>query len=199
MKVVIIVGSQRRASQSGKVGGAIETRLREMQACQDCQLVELAVTRLPFWDDDLADGDRQRIAELGAALTEANAFVFVTPEWHGMVPAALKNFFLHFSGGELAHKPALIVAVSAGNGGAYPVTELRSSSYKNSRVCYLPEHLIVRRVESVFNTEQANDPASQSYLEQRLTYCLELLLCYAEGMQLIRFRLPDASPFPSGM
>jgi hypothetical protein len=40
----------------------------------------------------------------------------------------------------------LIIAVSGGaGGGAYPVAELRMSSYKNSRICYLPEHLIVRQ------------------------------------------------------
>ena len=66
-----------------------------------------------------------------------------------MVPAGLKNFFLCFGRNELAHKPGLIVGVSSADGGVYPVAELRMSSYKNSRICYIPEQLIVRNVESV--------------------------------------------------
>ena len=67
-----------------------------------------------------------------------------------MVPAALKNFFLLWAAtGELSHKPALPCAVSAGEGGAYVISELRMSSYKNNRLCWLPEQLIARQVKSI--------------------------------------------------
>ena len=42
----------------------------------------------------------------------------------------------------MAHKPGLIVTVSAGLGGSYPVTELRISSHKNTRLCYIPDHVL---------------------------------------------------------
>jgi hypothetical protein len=87
----------------------------------------------------------------------------------------------------LAHKPALIVAVSTSDGGSYPIAELRMSSYKNSRICYLPEHLIIRRVEKVFNDDPAqNDLRSQGYLQNRLTYCLDMLQEYALAFRQIR-------------
>jgi hypothetical protein len=61
------------------------------------------------------------------------------------------------------------------------------SSYKNSRICYLPEHLIIRRVAKVFNDDPAqNDPRSQGYLQGRLTYCLEMLVEYAVAFTQIR-------------
>ncbi len=45
------------------------------------------------------------------------ALFVIAPEWHGMVPAALKNFFLLWAAtGELSHKPALPCAVSAAEG-----------------------------------------------------------------------------------
>ncbi len=50
----------------------------------------------------------------------------------------------------------LIVAVSSGAGGAYPVAELRMSSYKNSRICYIPEQIIIRDVENVLNEAGEN-------------------------------------------
>ena len=87
----------------------------------------------------------------------------------------------------MAHKPALIVTVSVSDGGAYPVAELRMSSYKNNRLCYLPEHLIIRKVASVFNEdEEKNDARSQPYYEDRLTYALNLLGEYASAFRQIR-------------
>ena len=66
----------------------------------------------------------------------------------------MKNFFLLWAAtGELSHKPALPCAVSAGEGGAYVISELRMSSYKNNRLCWLPEQLIARQVKSICNDD----------------------------------------------
>ena len=111
----------------------------------------------------------------------------VTPEWHGQVPAALKNFFLLFGKNELGHKPALIVSVSSGDGGAYPVAELRMSSYKNSRICYIPEQVIIRHVEKVLNDDQqANDARSDPYIRERLQWALTILKQYAIALKQVR-------------
>tara|TARA_B100000446_G_scaffold179552_1_gene194691 strand:+ start:1961 stop:2635 length:675 start_codon:yes stop_codon:yes gene_type:complete len=197
MKFVIVVGSQQAQSQSAKLAAAMSERLG---ADHTCDIVDLGKRPLPFLDFKPTDADQQHLAQLAQTLNDSDALVVIAPEWHGMAPAALKNFFLHFSGGQLAHKPALLVAVSSGDGGAYPIAELRSSSYKNSRICYLPEHLIVRHVESVFNLDDSkNDERSQSYLSERLDYALSVLTVYAENFQSIRSALPDASAYPNGM
>jgi hypothetical protein len=89
--------------------------------------------------------------------------------------------------GELAHKPALIVTVSSGDGGAYPVAELRMSSYKNNRICYIPEHVIVRNVESVLNDNEAdNNPVTDQYFRGRFAYALGILREYAVAMRQVR-------------
>ena len=56
--------------------------------------------------------------------------------------------------GEFAHKPGLIVSISSGNGGAYPISELRSSSYKNSHILWIPENIIIRKSNPYTNTEK---------------------------------------------
>ncbi len=197
MKFVIISGSQRPQSQSAKLAGEICGRLQQEY---ECDIVDLGERPLPFLDFSPNDSDKAYLAELGATLSNCDALVVISPEWHGMATAALKNFFLHFSGGQLAHKPALLVAVSSGDGGAYPIAELRSSSYKNSRICYLPEHLIVRHVESVFNSNAAdNNETSQQYLSERLDYALAVLTSYSENFVRIRESLPDGSAFSNGM
>lgn len=197
MKFAIIAGSQRPNSQSAKIAAEIDSRLR---GDHETQVIDLGERPLPFLDFAPSDDDKAYLAELGQALQECDGLVVIAPEWHGMAPAAVKNFFLHFSGGQLAHKPALLVAVSAGDGGAYPIAELRSSSYKNSRICYLPEHLIVRHVESVFNQDPAdNNEESQEYLGARLDFSLAMLETYARNFVEIRRSLPDASRFTNGM
>ncbi|MCB1905163.1 MAG: NAD(P)H-dependent oxidoreductase, partial [Gammaproteobacteria bacterium] len=104
-------------------------------------------------------------------LRASDGFVIVSPEWHGQVPSGLKNFFLLCSVRELGHKPALIVTVSSIDGGAYPVAELRMSSYKNNRICYIPEQIIVRKVEQVLNDDvQQNDPRNDEYYRQRISW-----------------------------
>lgn len=192
MKIGIISGSHRNPSQSEKVARYAHSQLESNELCDDIFFFTLADNPLPFWDEGLWNGDQrweEAIGELREELKSCDAFIVVSPEWHGMVPAGLKNFFLLWPGsGELAHKPALIITVSGGaGGGAFPVAELRMSSYKNSRICYLPEHLIVRNAGSVFNDDESvNDGKSQEYLHDRLMYCLEMLREYALAFQQIR-------------
>jgi NAD(P)H-dependent FMN reductase len=191
MKIGIISGSHRPPSQSGKVARYIEKALRQQGLCDDTWLYDLAGNPLPLWDEGIWEGDaqwREILTPLSDELKSCDAFVIVSPEWHGMAPAGLKNFFLMWTaGGEIAHKPALIVTVSVADGGSFPVAELRMSSYKNSRICYLPEHLIIRYVDTVFNDDPTqNKPSAQEYFENRLTYCLEMLREYALAFRQIR-------------
>ncbi|MDO8862805.1 NAD(P)H-dependent oxidoreductase [Haliea sp. E1-2-M8] len=192
MKIGIISGSHRPDSQSSKVGRHIEQTLTQQALCESCWFYDLGGNPLPLWDEGVWDQDnqhwQQQLEPLRQELHSCDGFVMISPEWHGMVPAGLKNFLLMWAaGGELAHKPALIVSVSASLGGAYPVAELRMSGYKNSRLCFLPEHLIVRNVGSVFNADSKdNDPKSQQYLSDRLLYCLQLLREYALALRQVR-------------
>lgn len=192
MKIGIICGSHRPDSQSGKVARYIDRALREQGLAEETWLFDLAGNPLPFWDEGVWDendaGWRDHLGPLSEQLHSCDGFVVVSPEWHGMAPAGLKNFFLMWTaGGEVAHKPALIVTVSVADGGSFPVAELRMSSYKNSRICYLPEHLIIRYVDTVFNDNpEDNKPGAQEYFEDRLAYCLEMLREYALAFRQIR-------------
>lgn len=191
MKIGVICGSHRPDSQSGKVGRYIEQALREQEICDSTWIFDLAGNPLPLWDEGIWSDDEKWehiLKPLREQLNSSDAFVIIAPEWHGMVPAGLKNFLLLWAaGGELAHKPALIVTVSTADGGSYPVAELRMSSYKNNRICYLPEHLIIRYVDTVFNQDPAqNKPGAQEYFDKRLSYCLEMLGEYGKAFQQIR-------------
>ncbi len=204
MKITVISGSHRKVSQSEKVARFVQRTLEEQKLCEDTWLFSLAENPLPLWDESIWEADpawEQRLAPVSAELASSDAFVVISPEWHGQVPSGLKNFFLMWGKGELAHKPALIITVSSADGGAYPVAELRMSSYKNNRICYIPEQVIVRNVESVLNDDPAqNNADADSYFRERIAYALNILKEYALALGQVRASgAADLSMFKNGM
>jgi NAD(P)H-dependent FMN reductase len=190
MKISIISGSHRNPSQSEKIGQYVETLLKNEFTDIDPFIYTLADNPLPLWDQSVWEDDEawnELLAPLKKQFSESDAFVIISPEWHGQVPAGLKNLFLLFNRFELGHKPAYIISVSSGSGGAYPVAELRMSSYKNNRLCYIPEHLIIRDVENVFNEkDEDNDTRSDSYYKERLEWGLNILTGYGKALKTMR-------------
>ncbi|UCB55556.1 MAG: NAD(P)H-dependent oxidoreductase [Thiotrichales bacterium] len=189
MKIAIISGSHRDPSQSEKVARYVEQTLQQEQGV-DTWLYTLANNPLPLWDQSLWEDNaewNERLAPIRDRLTSSDGFIIVSPEWHGQVPAGLKNFFLLFNRFELGHKPAMIVTVSSADGGSYPVAELRMSSYKNNRICYIPEHVIVRNVEKVLNDKaEDNDQAADAYFRERISWALAILKGYAQALKPMR-------------
>lgn len=190
MKIAIISGSHRVNSQSEKVSRYIEKTLLDNEQCDDTWLFSLADNPLPLWEEGIWDKDpawEERLNPIREELQSCDGLVIVAPEWHGQVPAGLKNFFLMVSRFDVGHKPAMIVAVSSADGGSYPVAELRMSSYKNNRILYIPEHVIVRNVESVLNENPAdNNEGADSYFRERISWSLDVLLAYAGALKPVR-------------
>ncbi len=194
MKYGIIIGSHRKKSQSTKVGKYIETLVDE-----DTYVLDLRTNPIPLWDDTMWEKGstlQKMWAPYSKELAACDAFIIVSPEWSGMVPAGLKNFFLYCRT-ELAHKPALIVTVSSGRGGSYPVAELRMSSYKNTHLCYIPEHVLVQNVENVLNSAEINeDDTADAYIKKRIVYALTVLGEYAKRLEGMKI---DLKEYPYGM
>lgn len=202
MKYSIICGSHRPNSQSLKTAKYIEKILLEQG--NTTYLLDLSDGQLPQWDESFwnADPKWEKIwAPVANQLKSSDALVVISPEYHGMASAALKNFFLFAGKDEIGHKPGLIVAVSSGMGGSYPVAELRMSSYKNTRICYLPEHLILRNSEHILNEKTEEKFLEEDrYMRERIGYTLNLLQEYARALKLVRESgVVDYTKFPNGM
>ena len=203
MKIAIISGSHRKNSQSLKVARHIQQTLGE-GVCEETWLYSLEDNPLPLWDEGVWNAEKKWLdilTPLREQLASCDALVIITPEWHGQVPAGLKNFFLLFGKNELGHKPALIVSVSSGVGGSYPVAELRMSSYKNNRLCYIPEHVIIRDVETILNEDESkNDKRVDSYIRERLNWSLKILKQYAVALIQVRESgATETDKFTNGM
>jgi len=188
MKIGIISGSHRNPSQSEKVAHYMSDQL--VKKGVNTWVYTLADNPLPLWEQSIWEGNKEwneRLEPLKKELNECDGFIVISPEWHGQVPSGLKNFFLLFSKDELGHKPAMLVSVSSGDGGTYPIAELRMSSYKNNRICYIPEHLILRKVESILNdNDEDNDVKSHAYYQERIDWALGILKGYAEALKRMR-------------
>jgi hypothetical protein len=193
--IVLLSGSNRSNSQSIKVAHYLRERLEALELCDSSELIDLASSPLPLWPEE----DTQKAWSVQQSiLKKATALIVISPEWNGMACPALKNFFLYAGLSELGHKPALLVGVSAGLGGAYPITELRASSYKNSRILYLPEQLIIRNVESMLNSEYPSDK-NDVRIRARADWALDVLCQYDDALRTIRTAIKHPPEFSTGM
>ncbi|MDQ5921263.1 MAG: hypothetical protein QG673_1321 [Pseudomonadota bacterium] len=202
-KFAIISGSTRKkAPQSSKVAHYVKWLL-EQQLEQETYLLDLSETSLKYWDEtfwsDYKNFD-ENWAIASKEIRNSDALVIITPEWNGTIPPALKNIFHLATKGEMANKPALIISVSSGINGVYPITELRLNSFKNTFVNYIPQHVIVRNVNSVLNNPQAIETEDDKLIKERIDYTLKILMVYAEAFVKIRdSEIIKNNPFPYGM
>ena len=199
MKISIISASHRINSQSKKISDLLHNNLLNNKSDLEIFSLDLADMSLPLWSPDKKNGKGiwgRTWGSISDKLIQSDGFIFVVPEYGGMATPAAKNFFLLCGNGELSHKPGLIVSVSSGNGGAYPITELRSSSYKNTHIMWIPENIIIRNVEE-FNPGNHGENIPE-WLDNRIDYVLKLLLVYASNMKPIR-ELINRKDFGNGM
>ncbi|MGE3769339.1 MAG: NAD(P)H-dependent oxidoreductase [Bdellovibrionales bacterium] len=204
MKITLIAGTHRPAGESARVGRYLEARLKEISPGIETYFLHMAEVDLPFWDEGRwgkeSNVDWAKVwGPISAELKSSDGVIVISPEYAGMVPARLKNLFLHVDKGELSHKPGMIVGVSASRGGSYPVAELRTSSYKNTQLTWTPEHLIVRDAAKMLHGDApAND--DDGYIRKRADYALKILLEYAKALKSVRDSgVVDGKTYPFGM
>ena len=199
MNISIISASHRINSQSKKISDILHSNLLTINSDLDIYKLDLGDKSLPLWVPDKKNGKGvwgDTWKSISDNLIKSDGFILVVPEYGGMATPAAKNIFLLCSNGEFSHKPGLIVSVSSGNGGAYPVAELRSFSYKNTHMMWIPENIIIRHVEE-FNpgSHGKNIP---DWLDNRIDYVLNLLLVYASNMKPLR-TIINRKDFGNGM
>lgn len=191
MNIVIISGSTRPNSQSVKVAGVLQ---RKLVGKAEVELLDLAEHKLPLYDD----GKHQSWADLSTRLQAADGCIWVVPEWNGSAGPGIMNFLAYLKQ-ELNHKPVLLVGVSSGIGGAYPLAQLRAFGAKNSRAVFVPEALRFMHVKELFNgPEPDQENATDVTMHQRADYALTVLLAYATALQTVRNQVIDGPRYPTG-
>jgi chromate reductase, NAD(P)H dehydrogenase (quinone) len=118
MRVLGISGSLRGASHNTRLLRAAGDALPD-----GVELVEWdGLAGLPIYDEDLESPLPAAVAELFAAIEDADALLIATPEYNASVPGGLKNALdwasRPFPHNVLKGKPALVVGASTGLFGA---------------------------------------------------------------------------------
>lgn len=171
----------RKNSQSRKVADYLADALKQKNTnAWTCDLHSL---EMPLFDDGETEFLKKN--DLLAQLESAQAYVFVSPEWNGMMSHGLINM-LHYVKHEMAHKPVMLVGVSSGRGGTYPVAQMKLLGQKNNHYIISPENLIVSDVKNVLNTNNLDETAIDFDLKKRAHYALDILIAYAYALEQVR-------------
>lgn len=114
MKLQIIVGSTRPGRMTDRVAKWVEQQATTIEGAV-VELVDLADYDLPFFDEAVSprynsNREPNEVAKkLLAKLIEADAYVFVTPEYNHSTSGVLKNA-LDYIDYQFTHKPAAVVS-----------------------------------------------------------------------------------------
>ncbi|MCJ8313055.1 MAG: NAD(P)H-dependent oxidoreductase [Saccharospirillaceae bacterium] len=183
MKLMIISSSQQLGSNSNLVG---EVMQQKASMFNEINHIDLVTLNLPFYSPKIDDINQYcpNWNNIEAQLNAADAFVMITPEWNGTASPILKNFLHFLDSSQSANKPVCLVSVVSGINGAYPITELKASAFKNNKLVPIPDHLIIREVESFLADQKSG--ASKHSLLLRVDYSLNMLYQYAQALKPIQ-------------
>jgi NAD(P)H-dependent FMN reductase len=195
MKIVVISGSMRKESQSLKVSNWLAQHVGTLGL--DSQVVDLHELKLPIYDD--GETEAPMATKLLSDLETADAAVFVSPEWNGMMSHGLMNM-QHYVEKQLAHKPIMLVGVSSGRNGHYPLAQMRQIGYKNNQYVISPEALLVQGVNNMLNDHDMNEEDSDYSVKKRADYALKVLVEYAKALAFVRSSgVVDYDSFKNGV
>ncbi|MGC4077523.1 MAG: NAD(P)H-dependent oxidoreductase [Rubrivivax sp.] len=125
-RVAVIVGSARPTSSNLKLAKALEKL-----AAGKLEFVYPRIDNLPFYDDSLWNDPPAEVLRLKREIADADAVLFVTPEYNRSIPALLKNAIdwpsRPFGDGVWTGKPGAIAGATGGvSGTAAAQAHLRS-------------------------------------------------------------------------
>lgn len=124
-RVLVVSGSARLDGQAAAVVEHVLAVVRGAGA--ELRTHDLSQLRLPLMEQDATwQPDLPEVQRVRADAAWAQGFVLVTPEYHGNMSGALKNWF-DFLWLELAGKFAGVVAVTGGGGGDMSLVAVRNS------------------------------------------------------------------------
>lgn len=189
MKLVIISASQRKSSQSAKVAHYLA---ESATGYNKITHFELCQYNLPLWDGSQAgkSAEHSDWPLLNEQINQADALIMITPEWSGMASPLLKNVLLMCSSQDTAHKPVLLVGISSGISGVYPIAELRMNAFKNNKLVAIPDHLVIRDVEELLNNKSESELSERDIkVRHRIGYSLHRLFHYSKALETLRTNL----------
>lgn len=115
MRIAILSSSTRVNRQSHRAALGL-ARFIEQQAVHTVEILDLAASNFPLLEEVLHRHPNAPtgLAEFADQVRQADAFLFVSPEYNGSYTAALKNAVDYLKEGEFSRKVIGVVSVTSG-------------------------------------------------------------------------------------
>jgi NAD(P)H-dependent FMN reductase len=180
MKLQVIVGATREGRVSDKAAKWVAKEAREILTGYDVEILDLRDYEMPFFNESISpqyNPDRKpepAVKKWLDKISEADAYVFVTPEYNRAPSAVLKNA-IDYVAYELEKKPIALVAHGS-TGGAQAVSHLRgilagALSFSVPRATYFSDGVASHIDEegNLSDKAKANPYGPESALKTTLT------------------------------
>lgn len=156
-KIQVILGSIREGRNGEKVADWFMNTVKDFKDA-DIELVDLKDYPMPLFEDaesPLMRGTNQNanqdVQKWLDKINEADAYVFVTPEYNHGVPGPYKNA-IDYGYAEWAEKPLGLVGYGAAGGGSRAVEHWRQIAAQLS-MYDIYDHIIIVNVWAAFNEQ----------------------------------------------
>ncbi len=168
MQIAILSGSTRLNRQSHRVTLALK-RWIEAHTSHSAEVLDLAEYHFPALEEVLNrhPNPPEGLNDFARRIREADAYLFVSPEYNGSYTAALKNAVDYLKDQEFARKVIGVVSVSAGALGGIRAALAMQQLVLGIAGYAIPQMLTVGQVQQRFD-EQGNllDAAFEKNIRQ---------------------------------
>jgi len=179
LNTVILSGSVRKGRQTHKVSLELHKRLVN-GGYSNTTLVDIATYNFPVAEERFGklDTPPTEIDNAQKILNDADAMIFVSPEYHGSYSGALKNFLDYFSR-EFFRKPIAVASVSTGRfGGINASTEMQHLVLSLGAYA-MPQKLIV---PAIHNTIDEIGDVKDEFLDANFNKFITEFTWFAEAI-----------------
>jgi FMN reductase len=94
LNILGVAGSMREGSFSTRTLKIVLDRARKYEA--ETRLLELRKTSMPFFNPDLSTQSDMNMQKATDQVNWADAFILVSPDYHGSMSGSMKNFLDHY-------------------------------------------------------------------------------------------------------
>ena len=164
-QVAVIVGSLRKESFNRKLAQAIAR-----MAPEGFSFEEVAIDTLPMYNQDADGNEVEAVKRFRAQIANANALLFLTPEYNRSIPGVLKNALDQgsrpYGQSVWGGKPGAVLGVSVGaTGTALAQQHLRNIlAYLDVPLLGQPE-MFIHAKDGLFNEDGSIGAASHDFVK----------------------------------